>query len=93
MPASAHKCKPRMKSQFWGRYRNQEWKLRKLASGKNKKGPLPISLKRAFLASKHGSGGWIRTNGLRVMSPTSFHCSTPRWIKSLIHSWQKPSTD
>ena len=25
-----------------------------------------------------GSGGWIRTNGLRVMSPTSFHCSTPR---------------
>gem|GEM_PF-6661257 len=25
-----------------------------------------------------GSGGWIRTNGLRVMSPTSCHCSTPR---------------
>ena len=25
-----------------------------------------------------GSGGWIRTNDLRVMSPTSFHCSTPR---------------
>lgn len=23
-----------------------------------------------FLASKIGSGGWIRTNGLRVMSPT-----------------------
>ncbi len=25
-----------------------------------------------------GSGGWIRTNDLWVMSPTSFHCSTPR---------------
>ena len=26
-----------------------------------------------------GSGGWIRTIDLRVMSPTSCHCSTPRW--------------
>ena len=26
-----------------------------------------------------GSGSWIRTNGLRVMSPTSFHCSIPRY--------------
>ena len=25
-----------------------------------------------------GSGGWIRTNDLRVMSPTSCHCSTPQ---------------
>src|SRR5829696_9394378 len=25
-----------------------------------------------------GSGGWIRTTDLRVMSPTSCHCSTPR---------------
>jgi hypothetical protein len=24
-----------------------------------------------------GSGGWTRTNDLRVMSPTSCHCSTP----------------
>ena len=24
-----------------------------------------------------GCGGWIRTNDLRVMSPTSCHCSTP----------------
>ena len=34
----------------------------------------------AILASKTGSGSWIRTNGLRVMSPTSFHCSIPRRI-------------
>jgi site-specific DNA recombinase len=27
---------------------------------------------------QRGSGGWIRTNDLRVMSPTSYHCSTPR---------------
>src|ERR1035437_10473834 len=27
---------------------------------------------------KSGCGGWIRTNDLRVMSPTSCHCSTPR---------------
>src|SRR5215207_7900630 len=25
-----------------------------------------------------GSGSWIRTNDLRVMSPTSYHCSIPR---------------
>ena len=25
-----------------------------------------------------GSGGWTRTNDLRVMSPTSCHCSTPQ---------------
>ncbi len=25
-----------------------------------------------------GSGGRIRTGDLRVMSPTSYHCSTPR---------------
>ena len=24
-----------------------------------------------------GCGGWIRTTDLRVMSPTSCHCSTP----------------
>ena len=29
-----------------------------------------------------GSGGWTRTNDLRVMSPTSCHCSTPhRWYE------------
>jgi hypothetical protein len=27
-----------------------------------------------------GSGGWIRTIDLRVMSPTSCHCSTPRYV-------------
>ena|GEM_PF-6502336 len=26
----------------------------------------------------YGSGGWIRTNDLWVMSPTSYHCSTPQ---------------
>ncbi len=26
---------------------------------------------------RSGCGGWIRTSDLRVMSPTSFHCSTP----------------
>ena len=27
---------------------------------------------------QNGSGSWIRTNDLRVMSPTSYHCSIPR---------------
>jgi hypothetical protein len=27
---------------------------------------------------ENSSGGWIRTNDLRVMSPTSYHCSTPQ---------------
>ena len=26
-----------------------------------------------------GCRGWIWTTDLRVMSPTSYHCSTPRW--------------
>src|SRR5262245_12552702 len=29
-----------------------------------------------------GSGGWIRTTDLRVMSPTSCHCSTPRRFRT-----------
>ncbi len=31
-----------------------------------------------FARPSSGSGGWIRTTDLRVMSPTSCHCSTPR---------------
>ena len=31
-----------------------------------------------ILCLDFGSGGWTRTNDLRVMSPTSCHCSTPR---------------
>ena len=32
-----------------------------------------------------GCGGWIWTNDLRVMSPTSFPCSTPRYpLSSLV---------
>ena len=36
-------------------------------------GPTPV---RALWRT--GCGGWIRTNDLRVMSPTSCHCSTAR---------------
>ncbi len=28
----------------------------------------------------NSSGAWIRTKDLRVMSPTSCHCSTPRYL-------------
>src|SRR4051794_14676420 len=31
-----------------------------------------------------GSGEWIRTTDLRVMSPTSYHCSTPRRLRESI---------
>src|SRR5690606_18898084 len=31
-----------------------------------------------YSAWPNGSGGWIRTTDLRVMSPTSCHCSTRR---------------
>ncbi len=51
---------------------------RQLSSNK-KIPPPPGSVpggKRAFCI--FGSGGWTRTNDLRVMSPTSCHCSTPR---------------
>ena len=40
-----------------------------------------------------GSGGWIRTTDLRVMSPTSCHCSTPRQLPAPVmpflgrHGW------
>jgi hypothetical protein len=30
-----------------------------------------------------GGGGRTRTYDLRVMSPTSYHCSTPRYIISI----------
>ena len=36
-----------------------------------------------------GSGGWIRTNDLRVMSPTSYLCSTPHSVISLWKSAAK----
>ena len=33
-----------------------------------------------------GSGGWNRTNGLQVMSLTSYHCSTPqRLLRNIIY--------
>ena len=35
----------------------------------------------ATCPSKFGSGGWIRTNDLRVMSPTSYLCSTPHYFQ------------
>ena len=34
--------------------------------------------KRVVPLALSGSGSWIRTNDLRVMSPTSYHCSIPR---------------
>ena len=37
-----------------------------------------IKRKGPFLRNGPGSGEWIRTTDLRVMSPTSYHCSTPR---------------
>ena len=38
----------------------------------------PEQIRGPSSVSIFGSGGWIRTNDLRVMSPTSCHCSTPR---------------
>ena len=52
---------------------------RQLPSNKKNAPSWPGSVpggKRAFCI--FGSGGWTRTNDLRVMSPTSCHCSTPR---------------
>ena len=34
-----------------------------------------------------GSGEWIRTTDLRVMSPTSYHCSTPRRLRQYSVFW------
>ena len=36
------------------------------------------ALRKEAAPSCAGSGEWIRTTDLRVMSPTSYHCSTPR---------------
>jgi hypothetical protein len=49
-----------------------------LISGNNKKAQVCASLYTPVLSDGCGSGGWIRTTDLRVMSPTSCHCSTPR---------------
>ena len=36
-------------------------------------------------STRFGSGSWIRTNDLRVMSPTSYHCSIPRRVRVRSH--------
>jgi hypothetical protein len=33
-------------------------------------------------------GGWIRTNGLQVMSLASYHCSTPRLVEPPPVGWE-----
>ena len=33
---------------------------------------------------ENSSGEWIRTTDLRVMSPTSCHCSTPHQVYTII---------
>ncbi len=38
------------------------------------------------------SGAWIRTKDLRVMSPTSCHCSTPHRVIAHFSSGQDYST-
>ena len=38
------------------------------------------NLLRPRLLFLFGSGGWNRTNGLQVMSLTSYHCSTPHYV-------------
>ena len=38
-----------------------------------------FSVLASILSAQHGCGSWIRTNDLRVMSPTSYPCSTPRY--------------
>ena len=38
------------------------------------------------------SGGRIRTDDLRVMSPTSYHCSTPHLVTSSIEIGCKSTT-
>ena len=43
-------------------------------------GITPFMPERHSRKNVHGSGGWIRTTDLRVMSPTSCHCSTPRQL-------------
>src|SRR5205823_4864580 len=43
-----------------------------------------LKWKGPFLRNGPGSGEWIRTTDLRVMSPTSYHCSTPRRPRSSI---------
>ena len=48
------------------------------------KWPRPCFKDGAILVHRFGSGGWTRTNDLRVMSPTSCHCSTPRRISRQI---------
>ncbi len=45
---------------------------------------------RCVNGSRPGSGEWIRTTDLRVMSPTSYHCSTPRRVAHPVYAvrWQ-----
>ena len=44
------------------------------------------NLLRPRLLFSFGSGGWNRTNGLQVMSLTSYHCSTPQHFRFTFHN-------
>src|SRR5579875_2875029 len=57
---------------FWWRRRDSNLRPRAYESP-----ALPLSYAALHPSKGLDSGGWIRTNDLRVMSPTSCHCSTP----------------
>ena len=59
------------------KYRNYVRHIRPMCVSRQMKKP-PGKEKRPTLASARSCGGRIRTCDLRVMSPTSYRCSTPR---------------
>ena len=60
-------------------------KLMKVSENSEKGGNLSTK-KPSFQTVEYaiGSGGWNRTNGLQVMSLTSYHCSTPQRFSGLL---------
>ena len=69
-------------ARIWLGWLDSNQRMPESKSGALPLGDTPTSF---FISNYHlaiiqqlGCGGWIRTNDLRVMSPTSYHCSTPR---------------
>ena len=68
----------RNRKQGWSNQRNSSWDRisKELANGQNARPP--AFCRGPFPSVRVGSGGRTRTCDLRVMSPTSCRCSTPR---------------
>ena len=91
-PFCEQNCRPKLKKQESGSLFDSRFPAYPVSALAHRSFFVPLGVKpcgfwvfRTDIFSVHnvGCGGWIRTTDLWVMSPTSCHCSTPRYLLSL----------